>query len=41
MSDIEKIQDTMIDSPKDEWEKGFNKGLEWAIRILKKDKSAN
>ena len=25
---------------KDEWSEGFNTGLDWAIRILEKDKSA-
>ena len=25
----------------DEWTEGVNAGLEWAVRILKKDKSAS
>lgn len=36
---IQKINDAKINE-EDEWSKGFNGGLEWAIRILKKDKSA-
>lgn len=41
---IQKINDAKITgkeaTPMDEWESGFNSGLEWAIRILKKDKTA-
>ena len=41
---IEKIEDAKTHLPeghKDkEWMDGFNTGLDWAIRILKKDKSA-
>lgn len=37
---IEKIKDAKISKEEDEWTKGFNGGLEWAIRILKKDKTA-
>lgn len=41
---IKKIEDAMIGeedaTPMDEWESGFNSGLKWAVRILKKDKSA-
>lgn len=41
---IKKIEDAMITgkdaTPMDEWESGFNSGLSWAVRILKKDKSA-
>lgn len=37
---IQKINDAKINEEEDEWTKGFNSGLEWAIRILKKDKSA-
>jgi hypothetical protein len=37
---IKKIEDAKINSDTDEWTKGFNGGLEWAIRILKKDKAA-
>ena len=40
---IKKIEDAMINeesTPMDEWESGFNTGLKWAVRILKKDKSA-
>jgi len=41
---IKKIEDAKITgkeaTPMDEWESGFNSGLEWSIRILKKDKSA-
>jgi len=35
---IKKIEDAEI-KPKDDWDVGFNIGLEWAVRILKKDKS--
>jgi hypothetical protein len=37
---IKRIEDSKIESETDEWTKGFNGGLEWAIRILKKDKAA-
>lgn len=41
---IEKIEDAKTHLPKGhkdyEWMDGFNTGLDWAIRILKKDKSA-
>jgi len=37
---IKRIEGAMIDIPSDEWAQGFNKELEWAIRILNKDKSA-
>jgi len=37
---IKRIEDSKIESETDEWSKGFNGGLEWAIRILKKDKAA-
>ena len=41
---IEKIEDAKTHLPKEhkdyEWMNGFNTGLDWAIRILKKDKSA-
>ena len=37
---IKKIEDAKISTEEDEWSKGFNGGLEWAIRILKKDKAA-
>lgn len=48
MKDIEvfinKIEDAkthLPDGHKDkEWLEGFNQGLDWAIRILRKDKSA-
>ena len=36
---ISKIEQAKIDA-KDEWGDGLNTGLDWAIRILKKDKSA-
>lgn len=36
---IRKIENAMIPET-DEWSKGLNMGLEWAIRILKGDKSA-
>jgi hypothetical protein len=36
---ITKIQETKI-NPTDEWGDGLNQGLDWAVRILKKDKSA-
>jgi hypothetical protein len=37
---IQKIQDAKI-PVKDEWSDGLNAGLEWAVRILNKDKSAS
>lgn len=41
---IEKIEGSKVNAkehPKDEqWLDGFNHGLDWAIRILNKDKSA-
>jgi hypothetical protein len=36
---ITKIEEAKI-KPTDEWGDGLNQGLDWAIRILKKDKSA-
>jgi hypothetical protein len=36
---IEKIEQAKVEA-KDEWTDGLNTGLGWAIRILKKDKSA-
>lgn len=36
---IFKVLETRI-NPKDEWSEGFNTGLEWAVRIYLKDKSA-
>ena len=36
---INKIEDAKI-NPTDDWGDGLNQGLDWAIRILKKDKSA-
>jgi hypothetical protein len=36
---IQKIEDSKI-PVKDEWSEGLNMGLEWAVRILRKDKSA-
>jgi len=36
---INKIKDSKI-KVTDEWTDGINQGLDWAIRILKKDKSA-
>lgn len=36
---IDKIEEAKIETT-DEWSKGLNNGLDWAIRILKKDKSA-
>jgi hypothetical protein len=36
---IEKIQEAKI-NPTDEWGDGLNMGMEWAIRILRGDKSA-
>jgi hypothetical protein len=36
---IKKIDDAKIPI-KDEWSDGLNAGLDWAIRILEKDKSA-
>lgn len=36
---ISKIEEAKIPI-KDEWSEGLNVGMNWAIRILKKDKSA-
>lgn len=36
---IKKIENAMIPET-DEWSKGLNMGLGWAVRILKGDKSA-
>jgi hypothetical protein len=36
---IKKIEDARIPVT-DDWTDGVNNGLEWAVRILKKDKSA-
>jgi hypothetical protein len=37
---IEKIESSKIEE-KDEWSIGLNQGLDWATRILNKDKSAS
>ena len=37
---IDKIEEAKVPIT-DEWTDGLNAGLEWAIRILRKDKSAN
>lgn len=37
---IEKIQAAKVPIT-DEWTEGVNAGLEWAVRILKKDKSVS
>lgn len=37
---IKKIEDARIPVT-DDWTDGVNNGLEWAVRILKKDKSAS
>jgi len=37
---ITKIEEAKI-RPTDEWGDGLNQGLDWAIRSIKKDKSAN
>jgi len=37
---IDKIQSAKVPVT-DEWTEGVNAGLEWAIRILNKDKSAS
>ena len=37
---VNKIENAKI-KPTDEWGDGLNQGLDWAIRILKKDKSAD
>jgi hypothetical protein len=37
---IEKIEAAKI-NPTDEWGDGLNAGMEWAIRILRGDKSAS
>jgi hypothetical protein len=37
---IQKIEEAKIPI-KDEWSDGLNVGMDWAIRILKKDKSAS
>ena len=36
---ITKIEEAKI-KPTDEWGDGLNQGLDWAVRILRKDKSA-
>lgn len=36
---IQKIEEAKI-PVKDEWSDGLNMGMDWAIRILRKDKSA-
>jgi hypothetical protein len=36
---ITKIEERKI-KPTDEWGDGLNQGLDWAVRILRKDKSA-
>ena len=36
---IQKIEESKIPI-KDEWSEGLNMGLEWAVLILRKDKSA-
>lgn len=36
---IQKIEDSKI-PVKDDWTEGVNVGMDWAIRILRKDKSA-
>jgi hypothetical protein len=36
---IAKIEQAKIEA-QDEWGDGLNTGLDWAVRILKKDKSA-
>ncbi len=36
---IQKIEESKIPI-KDEWSEGVNVGMDWAIRILRKDKSA-
>ena len=37
---IQKIEDSKI-PVKDDWTEGVNVGMDWAIRILRKDKSAS
>lgn len=37
---IKKIEESKIPI-KDEWTEGVNVGMDWAIRILRKDKSAS
>lgn len=37
---VAKIQEAKI-NPTDEWGDGLNQGLDWAIRILRKDKSVS
>ena len=37
---IHKIEEAKI-NPSDEWGDGLNTGMEWAIRILRGDKSAS
>ena len=37
---IQKIEEAKVPI-KDEWSDGLNVGMDWAIRILKKDKSAS
>jgi hypothetical protein len=37
---IQKIEESKI-PVKDDWTEGVNVGMDWAIRILRKDKSAS
>jgi len=37
---VSKIEDAKIPE-KDEWSKGLNTGLDWAIRVITGDKSAS
>ena len=38
---ISKITNARLQPPVSEWEDGFNTGLEWALRLLNGDKSAD
>jgi hypothetical protein len=37
---VKRIEEAKI-PVKDEWSEGLNMGMDWAIRIIKKDKSAS
>ena len=38
---IKKIEAAKMEPPANDWELGVNTGLEWALRILAGDKSAD
>lgn len=38
---IDKIKGYMLQPPANDWEDGLNTGLEWALRVIVGDKSAD